>query len=290
MESVERLVVQISESNRLLRQGGVARWRISLMLLDNTAELLLRRECNSKLAVNYLGRQLYEEVRQDMQRGETHEPPSPRAAPAEPPRKLADIEAELKRQTVTDEKQDEIDGKFVPKVRYLQRNKLFNESHAAVLTRQHRYRNEIYHEDKVRPATVETAAKIYTYVVCDLMERLTPLSGPIEISAATTELDALYPDELHHSHELSSYARGLLAQSPIGEPEKLAEALSCHLLDRLDKLDHDLTYVASNGGDYGEIVDEQTRDGTLKAISPEVRPPRRSNTATFDNGKRWHAI
>ncbi|WP_094729039.1 hypothetical protein [Rhodococcus sp. RS1C4] len=266
MESVERLVVQISESNRLLCQGGVARWRISLMLLDNTAELLLRRECNSKLALNYLGRQLYEEVREAMHRGETHQATSPRAAPGQTPRKLADIEAELKRQTVTEKEQSEIVGKFVPKVLYLQRNKLFSESHAAVLTRLHRYRNEIYHEDKVRPATIETAAKIYTYVVCDLMKRLTSLPEPIEIGAVTAELDALYPGERHHSHKLSSYAESLLAQSPIDAPEKLAEALSEHLLDRLEKLDHDLTYVASNGGDDRQIVGEQTRDRTLKAI------------------------
>lgn len=136
-------------------------------------------------------------------------------------------------------------------------------------------------------ATVETAAKIYTYVVCDLMERLTPISEPIEISAATPELDALYPDKLHHSHELGSYARGLLAQSPIGAPEKLAEALFCHLLDRLDKLDHDLTYVASNGGDYGEMVDEQTRDGTLKAIFSRSASTKK---VKYSNIRQWKAM
>jgi hypothetical protein len=119
MERVERLVVQISESNWLLRQGGVARWRISLMLLDNTAELLLKRECDNKLALNHLRREYLEVVRARIERGETEEAPAPFDDADEPRRNLVDIEEELERELATDDELSKIERDFGPKVTYL---------------------------------------------------------------------------------------------------------------------------------------------------------------------------
>ena len=86
-----------------------------------------------------------------------------------------------------------IESEFAPKVAYLQLNDAFSPSHAAVLRRMHLYRNEIYHDDKVRPATVEAAAKIYTYVVCDLMQRSSSSGVPIAMSAPTPSSTRSFP-------------------------------------------------------------------------------------------------
>ncbi|ORI14810.1 hypothetical protein BJI47_00925 [Rhodococcus sp. 1168] len=256
MDSVERLVVQVSESNRLLHQGGVSRWRISLMLLDNTAELLLKRECDSRLSLNHLGQGYYESVCAALERGETEEQPTQFDDDDELPRKLVDVKVELERELASDEELEKIESEFAPKVAYLQRNDVFSPFHAAVLRRLHLYRNEIYHDDKVRPATVEAAAKIYTYVVCDLMRRSSTSGVPIAFSVPTPELDALYPEQQHHPYELSRYADSLLSLSPIDTAEKLAETLSEHLIDRLEELDLDLSYVQTRGSNFGVVVDE----------------------------------
>lgn len=259
MDRIERLVVQVAESNRLLLEGGVSRWRISLILLDNTAELLLKRECDRRLAMRSLNRSYYESVRKALAAGETMEPPTPFDREDDKPRSLVDVKAELEPQLVSDEELARIESDFLPKVTYLQRNSVFSPSHAAVLKRMHTYRNEVYHDDRVRPATVETAAKIYTYVVCDLMRRTSGDGMPVMISAFTPDLDALYPGRKCHPYELNLYADDLLARSPIDTPEKLAETLSEHLVDRLEELDLDLSYVYKRGGNFGVVVDEMLR-------------------------------
>lgn len=266
MDSVERLVVQVSESNRLLHQGGVSRWRISLMLLDNTAELLLKRECDRRLSLHHLSREYYELVCAALERGETEERRTPFDDDDEPPRKLADVKVKLERELALGGELEKIESEFAPKVAYLQRNNVFSPSHAAVIRRLHLYRNEVYHDDKVRPATVEAAAKIYTYVVCDLMQRSSSSGVPIAIDAPTPELDALFPEQQHHPRELGRFADRLLALSPVDTAEKLAKTLSEHLLDRLEELDLDLSYVQTRGSNFGVVVDEESRAHALDEI------------------------
>lgn len=266
MDRVERFVVQISESNRLLHQGGLARWRISLLLLDNTAELLLKLECDNRLALNHFRPSLLESIREQIGRGEITESPTPFDDDDEEPRLLVDMQAELEREIADDEELRKIDREFLPKVSYLQRNDFFTKSHAAVLKRLHHYRNEIYHEDRIRPDTVEAAAKIYTYVVCDLMKRLTSTGVAIAITAPTPELDVMYPDRQRHPYALDGYADDLLDQSPIDTPQKLAETLSEHLVGRLDELDGDLSYVATRGNNFATVVAEDDLAKTLEQI------------------------
>ncbi|MBH5143676.1 MULTISPECIES: hypothetical protein [Rhodococcus erythropolis group] len=236
------------------------------MLLDNTAELLLKRECDSKLSLNHLGQGYYEAVCAALERGETEEQPTPFDDDDAPPRKLVDVKAELERKLVSDGDLKKIESEFAPKVAYLQLNDVFSPSHAAVLRRMHLYRNEIYHDDKVRPATVEAAAKIYTYVVCDLMQRSSSSGVPIAMSAPTPELDALFPEQKHHPSELGRYADRLLALSPIDTAEKLAKTLSEHLIDRLEELDLDLSYVQTRGSNCGVVIDEELRARALDEI------------------------
>jgi hypothetical protein len=131
---------------------------------------------------------------------------------------------------------------------------------------------------------VETAAKIYTYVVCDLMRRLTSTGVSIAAGAATPDLDALYPSQPRHSYELGSYAAGLLSQSPIDTPQKLAETLSEHLLYRLEELDQDLSYIATRGGNYAVLVDEQERAQALSKILSTHAP---SMKITYGTIRQW---
>lgn len=280
MDRVERFVVQVSESNRLLHQGGLARWRISLMLLDNTAELLLKRECDSRLAWNSYRPSSLKRVEEAINRGETEEEPFPFDDEDEPPRLLADVRAELQRELASPDEVERIEREFGPKVAYLQRNLFLTPSHAAVLKRLHQYRNEIYHEDKIRPDTVQAAAKIYTYVVCDLMKRLTSTGIAVSINAPTPELDAMYPGRKHHPYTLDEYADDLLAQSPIDTAAKLAHTLSHHLIARLDELDDLLSFIATEGSNFGKIVSDERLSETLDEVLAMTKSSKKINYGT----------
>lgn len=156
MDRVERFVVQVSESNRLLHQGGLARWRISLMLLDNTAELLLKRECDSRLAWNSYRPSSLKRVEEAINRGETEEEPFPFDDEDEPPRLLADVRAELQRELASPDEVERIEREFGPKVAYLQRNLFLTPSHAAVIKRSARRLLELDREIKDADKTIVT--------------------------------------------------------------------------------------------------------------------------------------
>lgn len=93
----------------------MSRWRISLILLDNTAELLLKRECDRRLAMRSLNRSYYESVCEALAAGETMEQPTPFDRDDEQPRPLLDVKTELEPQLVSDRELTRIEGDFFPK-------------------------------------------------------------------------------------------------------------------------------------------------------------------------------
>ena len=291
VERVERYVVQVAESNRMLVQCGVARWRISVLLLDNTTELLLKLECDNRLAFNGLRRELLDSVNFQIAAGQTHLDKAPFQDDDDEPELLTDERDRLERQIVSELELAAIERDFNRKTAYLVQNKFLSVQHGTVLKRLHKYRNEIYHEDKIRPATVEAAAKIYTYVVCDLMKRVRP--GWV-ISMKTPDLDALFASQYPHSPSiafLEPFADALLAQSPVGTPLVLSQTLSQHIIDRLDELDSDLDYIASGGGIHK--TDEQTREKTLhrlvRVTNLFLSPDARKLTTHYGHVRKWRA-
>ncbi|UTM40101.1 hypothetical protein MX572_25990 (plasmid) [Rhodococcus pyridinivorans] len=265
MDRVERLVVQVAESNDLLKRGGAARWRISLMLLDNTVELLLKIECDKLLRGNDLSLKYLDHIEALIASGREYTDPTPFDDGGDP-KPLTEIRDRYRRETLPADAIPKLENDFNRRVGYLITTGFLDNNYGGVLKRLHKYRNEAYHEDKIRPNTIEAAAKIYTFVACNLMERVKPGGWSMAGRGDLPDLRALFPDIEVASHSFAApYARPLLTQSPVGTPEELGRTLSEHLAERLDEIDSDLEYLATGGAPWAE-TDIQTRSNTLDKI------------------------
>lgn len=211
------------------------------MLLDNVVELLLRIEFQNHEARNTLWRQMERHIQACLDSGDS-------ALIEVGKRQQREMKEEgyLSRQEEAQIKND-----FNRLVGHAAENKLFPNSYAPILRRLHRYRNEAYHEDSVRPGTIETAAKIYTWIACDIMKRISP--GMVRLGGGPDDLRDLrdlYPSIDPSSISgrfLTQYATQLLSDSPVEDTDEFAEILSEHLESRLDELDENLVYVVSRG-------------------------------------------
>ncbi|MBF6150159.1 hypothetical protein [Nocardia nova] len=284
MHRIEQLAIQIFESNRLLRQGGVARWRISLILLDNTAELLMRHQCDYLVPRDDWPQTYLRLVQKQIADGHEFETVPDFLEDGSPHRRLTEIEEELRNQIVTPEESVRIADDFNRKVAYLIKNGILSKSYAVVLKRLHKYRNEAHHEGRVRNATILQAAKIYTYVACSMMKNF-----PLHAYAVTMpkDLAAMLPtDTLSPAEVPIEVANMLLAESTVGSPEALAATLSEHLQWRLGELIRSIDYLASG---MPFTTSSAIQEETLRSVqvNPWTNPPKKFRTLRDIN--RWQA-
>ena len=66
----------------------------------------------------------------------------------------------------------ELARSFDAKVDFMRDRGDIRETESRVLKKLHRYRNELYHRDRVRPQTVQSACLLYFDMTCTLFERL----------------------------------------------------------------------------------------------------------------------
>lgn len=282
MQRVEQIAVQVAESNRLLKEGGVARWRIGLVLLDGTAELLMKRACDGLLHDMEWTERHLKIVQQQISKGQEHEELPDWLLDGCEPELLSSVEARLTHQYAPPDEIEKIAADFNKKVSYLIRNGYMTQSHATVLKRLHKYRNEAQHEDTVRNDTVLEAAKIYTYVVCSMMKEFEVKSYG---GMMPPDLAALLPAGTRPSFDVQSLAADvLLADSPVGTPEDLAETLSEHLVWRIDEM---LGFV-----DYLERglpfeTDTATRNRNLKKAQVNPWDPSPQKVLDCRDIERW---
>ncbi|PKV76738.1 hypothetical protein [Nocardia fluminea] len=284
MNRIEQLAIQISESNRLLRQGGVARWRISLILLDNTAELLMKQQCDYLVPSDDWPQAHLKLVQNQIADGHEFESVPDFLDDGTPPRRLAEIERELRNQIVTPDEAIRITDDFNRKVAYLIKNDILSQSHAVVLKRLHKYRNEAHHEGRVRDATVLQAAKIYTYVACSMLKNFHLRAYTVTMPK---DLAALLPAGTHPSSRVPiEVADTLLAESMVGSPEALAATLSEHLQWRLDELIGGIDYLTSG---MPFPTSAAIQEETLRSVqeNPWTTPPKKVRTLRDIN--RWRA-
>jgi hypothetical protein len=231
VESLERLVVHVEEAVRLGTMDDDPHLRLGLMLLDSAAELLLHRECHSRLQWAERDRHLVR-LAEEMHRATGKEP---------------EWLAELREEAVPAARCRQIDRDFGAKCDYLLGLGVLAEPHARVLKKLHKYRNEAYHRDRLRLGTLASATKIYVYLVCSLMQDF-PMHGtdgfihlpphpPAGLLKYLKDGESVLPLMLDTGPGLQArIASRLLAEAGIVLPSGMGGVLSQHFCDRLDAL------------------------------------------------------
>ena len=199
--------------------------RLGLIMLDSAAELLLHRECDSRL--KWAGE--YRRLVRDTERWR------------ERMGRETGTLAELREKAVPAAQYRRIDRDFGAKCDYLLGFGVLAEPHARVLKKLHKYRNEAYHRDHLRRGTLASATRIYAYLVCSLMRDF-PMQS---ISYQSTDPPAgllKYLTAGERGMELwdalpglqARIASRLLGEVGLARPPGVGEVLSRHFCDRLD--------------------------------------------------------
>jgi hypothetical protein len=167
--------------------------------------------------------------------------------------------AGLREKVLTPARRKRIDRDFGTKCDYLVELGQLAEPYARVLKKLHKYRNEAYHRDQLRSGTLESAIKIYAYLVCSLMRDF-PMHGTGGFIHLTPRppaglLKYLKPGEDWVSLMLGKdeknglqarIASRLMAQAGIAPPFGLGGVLSQHFCHRLDSLQAAAAEAASS--------------------------------------------
>jgi hypothetical protein len=230
VESLERLVVHVEEAVRLGTMSDDPHLRLGLILLDSAAELLLHRECHSRLQGAEHDRHLVR-LAEDLQQATGKE---------------LEWVAELRERAVPAARCRQIDRDFGAKCDYLLGLGVLAEPHARVLKKLHKYRNEAYHRDRLRLGTLVSATKIYVYLVCSLMQDF-PMHGTngfIHLSPRPPAGVLRYLEDGESWLHLllgtgpeglqGRIASRLLAEAGVALPAGMGEVLSQHFCGRLD--------------------------------------------------------
>ena len=235
MQQIERLVVHVEEAIRLAERLDEPSQRLSLLLLDSAAELMLHRECEYQLwwerdDFRSLGALLERERRTGL------------------PPELETERQRLESKVTSKKRRKKISSAFDSKAGFLVERRIVPEPTARALQKLHKYRNEAYHRDLIRPATLHAAVKIYAYLVCSLMRDI-PVHSIVYTGgqpALPPRLAKYFPDGATFDPELqvviaASLSARVLSSDPASE---IPEALAAHLLDRLEALEEALEYGA----------------------------------------------
>jgi hypothetical protein len=228
MERTELLAIQFDEARRLLQIGSIPHLRLSIIITDNVAELLMHRAIQSEIERSRFYRQVHEIYRQlpsDIGGHRTTEDTSEESY------------------LISETRIRKIERSFEEKVDFLVERKRIAPQLGPLLKKLHRYRNEVYHRDKIRRGSILPAALIYFRVACMLLESYSP--GWVSYTSNKTPpglVKYLGPESpLSLETRLGErIATVLLAELHI-DGEVIKEALIGHLRSRVDEIRSALT-------------------------------------------------
>ncbi|MFF9897621.1 hypothetical protein [Streptomyces longispororuber] len=261
MERLELIVVQREGAKGLIEKGRVPHLRLAYILLDSVTELILHRTVQTALWDQELLTGLLAKCRDLAANG--HE-----EAAAEIP----SIEARV----ISKSKLRDIGRNFDAKVAFLADRKVLDPALGPVLEKLHKYRNEMYHRDKLRREVLRPATLIYFDSACTALEAYKP-----PMIAFTG--NPLGPD-------LSRFTGGSTGFLGMGLPQRIAAQLRCevgldlpqirstlaqYLTARLDEITDGLTFIEHNLG-----VPQLVRGDALRLVqanlsaNPNLEPVR----------------
>jgi hypothetical protein len=259
----------LDEALRYVDDGWLERLRLALLLLDNAAELQVERRVRDELAIE----DFREHIRQQTLLVAALKPEGER----EIPDSLAELVAW---EPMTKAQKRSLDRVFDAKLRYLsERHNILDRRLAKVLSYLHRYRNEAYHEGRVRGETVRTAALILFEANCAL------LLSVFRVQSIASNEDYSWLEERFGVRGPVFGIGGQL--EPIVERlrapflptlESVVSTLIAHLASRIDELWGDLDFIIdgsriqtrADAFRIAQLYAAAERDEVAGAIDPDA--------------------
>jgi hypothetical protein len=155
MEQLELIVVQLEEAKGMIEKGRVAHLRLAFILLDSVTELILHRTVQFTLWDQEMLTGLLSTYKQLAVGGH-----------AEAAAEVEAIEAKI----ISKAELNKIDHNFDAKVAFLVERGALDAALGPVLNKLHKYRNEMYHRDKLRPDVIKPATLIYFDSACAALD------------------------------------------------------------------------------------------------------------------------
>lgn len=229
MQQLIFVLYEMDEAIRYIEGGRLEQLRLALLLLDNAAELQIGRRVRQERQSEDLVERIRERTRAlRAARGVTSANRTQRVP----------LSAAEKRH---------LDRNFDAKLAYLaQRHKILDPRLAKVLSYVHRYRNEAYHEGRVRRQTIRTAALILFEANCQLL--LTVFRVVVHSSADDYswlgERFKIRPGALLGSN-LQPVVDDLRSRA-LPTLDSVVETLTDHFQGRVDDLREALDFITDN--------------------------------------------
>ncbi|MGK5555862.1 hypothetical protein ACSNOI_30020 [Actinomadura kijaniata] len=235
MQQLERTTVQLWEARRLAKYNDVPHGRLALLLLDNAAEIVLRR---SSSAMMY-SVDLHEGLLRQLDGIETAE--------------AQELRAELEPKTLTKKERRAIDREFNALVDFVFGDEAcsMDADLASCLKILHRYRNAAYHRDLVNTDVLSSAIQIYFYLCCKLLKNQRFWIDQIDAAPpAILEIFGEHPPRgswptgAFSSRELGNLVADWFLVEMKVDHVQIAAVLSDHLAARIDALEKNLDEIA----------------------------------------------
>ena len=286
VERIERLAAHIDEGLTLAHSDQVARRRLALLLFDSAVELMMYRESSYLLSQEELNTRLVRGHDQAVENG---------YQPSEDSRTYID---EMRQNITPAKKRREIDRYFDAKATYLGSAGLLQPGQVRVLRRLHKYRNEAYHEDQLRPHTLDSALRVYILVICDLLQNL-PIhslgySGKPHVTPTVEKY--LGSEGRTDFDTYQKLGRAILEREELASALAHGEALSDHFIYRLNDFDEAVDFIADwmsevrRDGSWGRddvLPLVQLEEGQLTAFATRQEILKSSPPVRFSHLTEW---
>jgi hypothetical protein len=289
MQRLTYVLFQLDEALRYVDDGRLERLRLALLILDNAAELQVERRVRDELEIE----DFQEHIRQQTLLVAALQPEGER----EFPNSLAELVAW---EPLTKAQKRSLDRLYDEKLRYLsERHDILDGRLAKVLSYLHRYRNEAYHEGRVRSETVRTAALILFEANCAL------LLSVFRVHSIASNEDYSWLEERFGVRGPLFGTNGQL--EPLLERlrapflptlESVVGTLGAHLTSRIDELWGDLDFIIdgsriqtrADAFRIAQLYAAAERDEVAGAIDPDAYAGRWTLAAIDDLHQSIHGL
>lgn len=155
MKKIQIIIEQLEVSKKLIKKNTEGGLRMSLLLLDNAIEILMYRRIMDEFRHSDFYKQLSERIDEVPESSNTKK-----------------LREEFNKNIIPNKEMKQIENYFPEKAKFLSDKKIIESEVAGVLVAIHRYRNEAYHNDKLRKGSIKSAVKLLYEISCDLLQKL----------------------------------------------------------------------------------------------------------------------